>query len=65
MKHFAYSIDEFFECGFHEVKHEGPASHYARYDAETEEDAVNKAVEAWRPFIESLMYESDDYGNQI
>ena len=63
-KHFAISLDNFVEEVHHHLSthQDGVAGHYARYTAETKDAAVERAMQAMRPLLARVMYESDDYG---
>ena len=62
----AINLDEWTEEAFEHLgtHQDGPAGHYARYTG-TKEECVNKCLEALRPLIERIMYQSDDYGYEL
>lgn len=67
MPHYSVSLDDFCEEVWDhlEKNQDGGAGHFARFTADTKEEAVNKAADCIKSLLESMMYESDDYGHNI
>lgn len=63
-QYFAISLDDLVNelhdwLGRHQ---DGPAGHYARFNATDKAQAVEKCMQNIRPVIERMMYESTNYG---
>jgi len=67
MTHYAISLDDFVEQ-VHEYLSEnqdGPAAHYACYEANNKKAAVLRVLEELKPFIVAQVYKSDAYGYRL
>ncbi len=64
MPHFAIDIDDFTNEVFEHLgrNQDGPASHHARFTADSREDAIERALASLRILVDRLIYPSDDYG---